>query len=110
MSIDRDEAYRRFRDAVNMAPAELARWLDTPEAKAVGERKHGAESTGHRAGRRIVELLRTKKSDLTDRDYAQLRKTAAFVRRRLAQRPRGDLRRTRYRYSLMNWGHDPLKD
>jgi hypothetical protein len=93
-----------------MAPAELARWLETPDAKAVGERKHGAESTGHRAGRRIVTLLRTKKADLTDSDYARMRKVTAFVRRRLAQRPHGDVSHTRYRYSLMNWGHDPLKD
>jgi len=27
-----------------------------------------------------------------------------------AQRPNGDITSTRWRYSLMNWGHDPLKD
>jgi hypothetical protein len=27
----------------------------------------------------------------------------------LAQRPEGDVEDTRWRYSLMNWGHDPLK-
>ncbi|MER5294490.1 DNA-binding protein, partial [Streptomyces pharetrae] len=25
-----------------------------------------------------------------------------------AQRPSGDVRDTRWRHSLMNWGHDPL--
>jgi len=30
--------------------------------------------------------------------------------RHLAQRPDGDVEHTRWRYSLMNWGHDPLKD
>jgi hypothetical protein len=32
------------------------------------------------------------------------------VHRHLAQRPSGDVRETRWRYSLMNWGHDPLED
>jgi hypothetical protein len=31
------------------------------------------------------------------------------VHRHLAQRPAGDVTDTKWRYSLMNWGHDPLK-
>jgi hypothetical protein len=31
------------------------------------------------------------------------------VHRHLAQRPEGDVRETNWRYSLMNWGHDPLR-
>jgi hypothetical protein len=27
-----------------------------------------------------------------------------------AQRPEGDVKETRWRFSLMNWGYDPLKD
>ncbi|MGI5228574.1 hypothetical protein [Actinoallomurus sp. CA-142502] len=33
-----------------------------------------------------------------------------YIRRHLAQRPDGDVRETRWRYSPMNRGHDPLKD
>jgi hypothetical protein len=29
--------------------------------------------------------------------------------RHSAQRPSGDVKDTRWRYSLKNWGHDPLK-
>jgi hypothetical protein len=106
---ERDVVYRRFRDAVNMSPRQLESWLETDESKAVGEKKaRTAESIGHRSGRRIVTLLRTRKSGLTPSDVAHMRKVAGFVARRLAQRPAGDVRRTRYRYSLMNWGHDPL--
>jgi hypothetical protein len=32
------------------------------------------------------------------------------VRRHTAQRPGGDVTETAWRYSLMNWGHDPLED
>ena len=38
-----------------------------------------------------------------------MRKVVGYVHRHLAQRPRDDVRNTRWRYSLLNWGHDPLK-
>ncbi|MFI9812833.1 DUF3140 domain-containing protein [Saccharothrix variisporea] len=105
---DREQVRREFRDAVNLTPKELEDWLDTDESRAVGQ-KDGGESVGHASGRRIVELLRTKKDDLTDDDYAHMRKVVGYVHRHLAQRPGGDVEDTPWRYSLMNWGHDPLK-
>ncbi len=33
-----------------------------------------------------------------------------YIARHLSQRPDGDIEDTDWRYSLMNWGHDPLKD
>ncbi|WP_347303235.1 DUF3140 domain-containing protein [Croceibacterium sp. TMG7-5b_MA50] len=110
--MDKDEqqdTYAEFADAVNMAPAELERWLDTDEAKSVGDTHGDGESTGHKSGRRIVELRHKKKADLTDDDYAHMRKVVGYVHRHLAQRPDGEVSETNWRYSLMNWGHDPLK-
>ncbi|PSL47110.1 uncharacterized protein DUF3140 [Saccharothrix carnea] len=98
-----------FDEAVNMTAAELERWLNTDESKSVGQ-STGGESVGHESGRRIVELLRTKKGELTEDDHAHMRKVVGYVHRHLAQRPAGDVGHTRWRYSLMNWGHDPLKD
>ena len=98
-----------FDSAVNMTASELEKWLDTDESRAVGQKDGGGESIGHASGRRIVALLRTKKADLTDADRAHMRKVAGYVHRHLAQRPSGDVRETPWRYSLMNWGHDPLK-
>jgi hypothetical protein len=98
-----------FHDAVNMAPKELEDWLATDESTSVGQKSGGGESTGHHSGRRIVEILRTKQADLTDSDLAHMKKVAGYVARHLAQRPDGDVKETAWRYSLMNWGHDPLK-
>jgi hypothetical protein len=75
----------------------------------VGQKSDGGESTGHESGREIVGLLQAKKSSLTEEDYAHMRKVIGYVHRHLAQRPAGDVRETKWRYSLMNWGHDPLK-
>lgn len=38
-----------------------------------------------------------------------MRKVIGYVHRHLAQRPGGDVRETKWRWSLMNWGHDPLR-
>lgn len=113
-----DEAYGQFSDAVNMTRSELEKWLDTEESKSVGmqaggEKKTssgGKESQGHESGRMIVELLGKKKSDLDADDVKQMKRVAGYVHRHLAQKPaKEDIENSRWRYSLMNWGHDPLK-
>jgi hypothetical protein len=102
---------QEFGEAVNMTPAELEKWLETAESQAVGQKDGDGESTGHASGRRIVELLRTKKDDLTDDDLAHMRKVHGYVQRHLAQQPaKEDVETSKWRYSLMNWGHDPLKE
>lgn len=107
---EHDQIAKDFHDAVNMQPTELETWLDTENSRSVGYTKDGeSESVGHHSGRRIVEIKRRKKADLTDADYAHMRKVVGYVHRHLAQRPEGDVADTRWRYSLMNWGHDPLK-
>ena len=108
---DADEVRRDFSDAVNMTAGELEKWLATDESQSVGQRSGGSgESTGHESGRRIVELLRTRKDDLTDDDLAHMRKVHGYVQRHLAQEPKKeDVQHSKWRYSLMNWGHDPLK-
>jgi len=106
---DDQQTYEEFSEAVNMTRKELEEWLDTDEAKSVGQKKDGGESTGHHSGRRIVELLQTRKAELSGDDYAHMRKVTGYVRRHLAQRPNGDVAETPWRYSLMNWGHDPTK-
>ncbi len=110
-STDRDDVRRSFEEAVNMTPAELEDWLATDESQAVGWGKEdGGESVGHASGRRIVAIKRTNKDDLSDEDYEHMRKVVGYVRRHLAQGgPEDGVEDSRWRSSLMNWGHDPLK-
>jgi hypothetical protein len=78
-----------------------------PEEVVVGG---GSESVGHDSGEKIVTILGKKKSDLTDDDLAHMRKVAGYVKRHRAQPPKQEkIEDSRWRYSLMNWGHDPLK-
>ena len=111
---DREQVRKDFGEAVNMTPAELERFLDTDDSRRVGwkgeDGKGSGESVGHRSGKRIVEIRRTKQADLNDDDYAHMRKVVGYVHRHLAQGgPADDKEHSDWRYSLMNWGHDPLK-
>lgn len=98
-----------FQDLVNLTGKQLGDWLETDESKDVGQKKDGGESTGHYMGREIVDLLARKRSDFSDEDYTAMRKVTGYIKRHSAQRPSGDVEHTPWRYSLMNWGHDPLK-
>lgn len=104
---DQRELRQEFTDLVNMAPKELERWLETDESRSVGQ-DDGGESVGHASGRRIVELLRTNVGDHSDDDYDHMSTVRGYIKRHLAQRPEGDVESSTWRYSLMNWGHDPL--
>ena len=104
------EVWDEWSAALTMTPAALERWLQTAESQSVGDTGGDGESTGHRSGRRIVQILRTNKTDLTADDAAHMRTVVGYVHRHLAQRPGGDVTDTKWRYSLMNWGHDPLDD
>ncbi len=108
---DTDTIRREFEDSVNMTATELEDWLATDESRSVGQSSNGNdESTGHAMGRRIVEIRRKKVGDLDDDDLAAMKKVHGYVARHLEQKPsKEDVETSHWRYSLMNWGHDPLK-
>lgn len=107
------ETWTAFRADTNIPPGRLEKWLKTDDSKRVGwkgEDGNGSgESVGHASGRRIVEIKRKKKADLIDADYDHMAKVVGYIRRHKAQRPKGDVENSDWRYSLMNWGYDPLK-
>jgi len=112
MALDRERTARTFSAVVNMTADELSEWLDTDRSKSVGWRGAGgtrAESVGHASGRRILSILHKSADELTAEDYAHMRKVVGFVRRHLAQEPANPVT-SRWRFSLMNWGHDPIRD
>ena len=114
---ERREVRDAFREAVNMTPAELHRWLDTEDSRSVGmteggekvTHEGGHEEVGHEMGRHILEIAGRRQSEHDEQDYEMMRKVVGYVHRHSAQRPKGDVTDTRWRHSLMNWGHDPLK-
>lgn len=106
----RDEIWNEWNDLVNMTPTELRTWLDTDNSKSVGDTGGAGESTGHKSGKRILTIKDTKKADLGDDDWAHMAKVVGYIKRHTAQGgPDTDTENSDWRFSLMNWGHDPLK-
>ncbi len=99
---------RAFLELVNMTSRELEAWLETDESKSVGQDSGYGESIGRKAGRRTLQLLRTKRAAHAE-DIIHMRRVVSFLRRHLAQGTHRNVAVSRWRYSLMNWGHDPLK-
>lgn len=119
--VDLDDKERRsiaheFKIVVNMGPAALRAWLKTSDSQSVGMTHDGKkvthpgkhEAVGHEMGHRILSLHDKKSADLDDDDYHAMQKVVGYVHRHMKQRPEGDVTDTRWRKSLMNWGHDPL--
>ncbi len=110
MSKDKETVIKEFDDAVNMTAKQLESWLKTEDSKSVGQKDDGDdESKGHKSGKRIIDILQKKKDDYTDDDISHMRKVVSYVHRHSAQKPDGDIEDTPWRFSLMNWGHDPIK-
>lgn len=107
---ERRQTIKDFKQAVNMTPSQLEKWLATEDSQRVGQKDGNGESVGHQSGRRIVELLHRHASDLSDDDVAHMRKVVGYIHRHLAQGPtKQNPANSDWRYSLMNWGHDPEK-
>lgn len=111
MPLCRNRVAADFTALVNMSALDLRRWLATDASKRVGWKGADGslpESRGHASGRRIVAILAKNGSGLTDADYEHMRRVVGFIYRHRAQEPANPAT-SRWRYSLMNWGHDPLK-
>jgi len=109
--LDPEKVRKDFAAAVNMTADEVEAWLKTAESRKVGWKGADggrSESVGHASGRRIVAILRKQDGALTEDDLAHMRKVVGYVKRHSAQRPE-NIYTSRWRYSLMNWGHDPTK-
>jgi hypothetical protein len=117
---DKQAVFDEFKSNINMTPSALKKYLDTDNSNSVGIKKgtssdkksspEGGESTGHESGRKILAILKKNKTDFTEGDYTHMKKVSGYIKRHLAQKPtKEDVEDSRWRYSLMNWGHDPVK-
>ena len=108
-SKSKSQLWDEWNDLVNLSAAELEKWLGTDQSKSVGDTSDG-ESTGHESGRKIVKILRTNKDDLTADNWSHMATVIGYIKRHKSQGgPDDDVEHSKWRYSLKNWGHDPLQ-
>jgi hypothetical protein len=105
---DLELLWEEFHRAVNMTSDELRIWLLTETS---GEEALPAEPDLRlpELGARVVALLRKRKVDLTGDDVETMRQVVDQVDDRLADRPPEGASDDKWRRSLMDLGHDPLK-
>lgn len=109
-SSEYDDKIKEFEEAVNMTAKEIENWLGTDESQSVGQEDKDGNIKGRESGKHIIKILNKHKSDYTDEDIQRIKKVVAYVHRHLAQEPSSDVENSDWRYSLMNWGHDPCKN
>lgn len=102
-----DEVRATFAALVNMSAREIEHWHATAQSKSVGQDSGDGVSVGVRAGQRTIQMLRQKRAPNAD-DIKHMRRVVSFIRRLSAQAPAKNRETSRWRYALMNWGHDPL--
>lgn len=106
------EVLAAFKTLVNMTPGQIEKFLQTKDSTRVGFKKEGkGESVGHKSGRRIIEIKGKNTADLTSDDVRHMKKVVGYINRHCKQGPdhKADVKESKWRYSLMNWGHDPMK-
>lgn len=106
---EKQEILNEFNEAVNMSASEIKKWLKTDESNSVGQKDKKGKIKGRKSGKKIVKILQKNKSDYQKKDFKHMKKVISYVHRHLAQKPSGDIEETPWRYSLMNWGNDPMK-
>ncbi|MEZ5961695.1 MAG: DUF3140 domain-containing protein [Hyphomonadaceae bacterium] len=103
-----DQVRAAFAQIINMSPREIADWHNTDASASVGQDSGDGVSVGVKAGQRTIQLLRIKRMPNSD-DIKHMRRVVNFIRRQVMLAPRANRETSRWRYALMNWGHDPLK-
>lgn len=100
-----DELWQRFHEVVNMTSRELVEWLGVSEDLAPSPVRAAAP-----LGVAVLEILRKRRTDLTDADLDAMWRVVTLVEDETEGRTTADLAADeRARYRLCNVGHDPLR-
>jgi hypothetical protein len=105
--VDVDRLWDDFHGVVNMTSRELQEWLQTTASGPGTEAL--PDQAGPETGRRVVEILGKRRTDLTDADVEVMQHVVELVRSQHPDPDTGDHDDAGWRHRLMTVGHDPLK-
>ncbi|WP_425576433.1 DUF3140 domain-containing protein [Streptomyces glaucosporus] len=102
-----DVLWEEFHSVVNMTSRELSDWLMTRSAGQDAEELPDQAGTAN--GRRVLEILGKRRTDLTDDDVRVMRKVVDTVASERGADMEPTAGQSNWRHRLMTLGHDPLK-
>lgn len=105
----KEQIHAEFREFINMGAGELGKFLYSPESKLVDAEPMETDISARKGGDRTIKILRKKRFELTKTNYEHMERATAFITKKLSEQPEGDISESVWRYSLMSWGHDPMK-
>ena len=106
--VEVDVAWESFHEVINMTSEELGAWLRTGAANE-DEFPVDPDLELPELGQQVVELLRKRKVDLTQRDADVMEQVVDFVLTQEAEGPGEAVSDEEWRRSLMTVGHDPMR-
>ncbi|MDQ0774756.1 hypothetical protein QF026_003222 [Streptomyces aurantiacus] len=102
-----DDLWNEFHAVVNMTSRELSDWLMT---RSAGEQTEEVpDQSGTKNGRRVLEILGKRRTDLTADDIRVMRKVIDVVTTERGVDMEPTAGEAHWRHRLMTLGHDPLK-
>ncbi|MET9800950.1 DUF3140 domain-containing protein [Streptomyces sp. NPDC006368] len=101
------ELWDEFHTVVNMTSRELQEWLNVESAGE--ETEELPDRSGKATGRRVLEILGKRRTDLTEDDVAVMRRVRDIVRSQRGPDLEPTAGGADWRHGLMDIGHDPLK-
>jgi len=104
--VEVDIAWESFHEVINMSSEELGAWL---RSGAQDEFPAGPGLTLPELGQQVIELLRKRKVDLTQRDADVMEQVVDFVLTQEAEGPAESATDEQWRSALMTVGHDPMR-
>ncbi|ALC24617.1 DUF3140 domain-containing protein [Streptomyces pristinaespiralis] len=101
------ELWDEFHTVVNMTSRELQEWLSVEAASE--ETEEVPDQAGPPTGRKVLEILGKRRTDLTADDTRVMQRVCDVVRSQRNAEMEPEAGDANWRHSLMNIGHDPLK-
>jgi hypothetical protein len=102
-----EELWQQFHEVVNMTSRELGDWLR--ESSAGQETEPLPDQAGPVVGRQVLAILGKRRVDLTRDDAEVMTGVVDRIRAQRGEQPSSTAGDTGWRHSLMDLGHDPLK-
>ncbi|MET9429056.1 MULTISPECIES: DUF3140 domain-containing protein [unclassified Streptomyces] len=101
------ELWDEFHTVVNMTSRELQEWLNVESAGE--ETEVVPDQSGKAMGRRVLQILGKRRTDLTEDDVEVMRRVCEIVGSQRGPDMEPTAGGEGWRHGLMDIGHDPLK-